>query len=252
MEDRMPIKAIVFDAYGTLYDVASIGAAIEAVFPGRAEIVTAIWRMKQLEYSWLRTMMGRWQDFRSVTRDSLRYALDTLGLAADTPTLERLVAAQDHLSPYPEAEQALAALSSYRLAILSNGSQSMLDALVGNSGFGRYLEAVISVDPAQAFKPDPRAYALVEQRLGVAPADVAFVTGNGFDTAGASSFGFKVVRVERVAPAVIRRDLATGAPVGPGGFFRAMRMRTEALDHEPTAVVGSLEALPPAIRALGR
>ena len=87
------------------------GVAIEAKFPGRAEIVTAIWRMKQLEYSWLRTMMGRWQDFRSVTCDSLRYTIDAVGMTADAPTLERLVAAQDHRSPYPDAEQALAGLS---------------------------------------------------------------------------------------------------------------------------------------------
>jgi len=245
----MPIKAIVFDAYGTLYDVASIGAAIDEVFPGRAEIVTAIWRMKQLEYSWLRTMMGRWQDFRSVTRDSLRYTIETLGLTADAPTLERLVAAQDHLSPYPDAEQALAGLSGYRLAILSNGSQAMLDALVGNSGLGRYLEAVISVDPARAFKPDPRAYALVEQRLGVAPAEVAFVTGNGFDTAGAASFGFQVVRVERVATDAIRQELSETTP-GPAAMFRALRMRLEGIGFEPARVVTSLTGLPDAIQSI--
>ncbi len=253
----MPIKAIVFDAYGTLYDVASIGATIEAVFPGRAEIVTAIWRMKQLEYSWLRTMMGRWQDFEVSTRRTRRFVTRWTRLV--WPPIRR------HWSGWWPRKIPVAVSRSragaWRCALqlpawqsCRNSSPSMLDALVvrETAGSARYLEAVISVDPAQAFKPDPRAYALVEQRLGVAPADVAFVTGNGFDTAGASSFGFKVVRVERVAPAAIRRDLATGAPVGPGGFFRAMRMHTEALDHEPTAVVGSLEALPPAIRALGR
>jgi 2-haloacid dehalogenase len=242
----MPIKAIVFDAYGTLYDVASIGAAIEAVFPGRAEVVTAIWRIKQLEYSWLRTMMGRWEDFRSVTRDSLRYTLDTLGLRADARSLDELVAAQDRLLPYPDAEQALAALSGYRLAILSNGSQPMLDALVGSSGLDRYLEAVISVDPAQAFKPDPRAYALVQQRLGVAPAEVAFVTGNGFDTAGAGSFGFKVVRVERFSTHAIKQELSATTP-DPAAMFRALRMRLERIGFEPDCVVASLAALPDAV-----
>jgi len=245
----MPIKAIVFDAYGTLYDVASVGAAIDAVFPGRADIVTAIWRMKQLEYSWLRTMMGRWEDFRSVTRDSLRYTLDTLGLTPDAPTVERLVAAQDRLSPYPEAEPALAALSGYRLAILSNGSQAMLDALVAHSGLGRYLEAVISVDPAQAFKPDPRAYTLVQQRLGVAPAEVAFVTGNGFDTAGAGSFGFNVVRVERVATDALRQELSAPTP-GPAAMFRALRLGLEGIGFEPARVVSSLAGLPEAIRGM--
>ncbi len=244
------IKAIVFDAYGTLYDVQSVARATEAAFPGHGDTITQIWRLKQLEYSWLRSLMDRYADFLTVTRESLRYTLDTLGLTAEPAQFDALVDAYNTLSPYPEAMEALAALKGHRLAILSNGSPSMLDALVRNTGLDRLLEAVISVDAARAYKPDPRAYAVVQQRLGVAPEDVAFVTSNGFDTAGARSFGFKVVRVERITLAALRHTLTGGAPVGPAAMFQALRMRTEALEYKPNATADSLLALPDLIRTL--
>jgi 2-haloacid dehalogenase len=240
----MAIKAIVFDAYGTLFDVHSVAGATETAFPGQGEAITQIWRLKQLEYSWLRAMMNRYADFGAVTRDSLRYTLETLGLTAEPAVFEALVAEYNRLSPYSETADALAALSGHRLAILSNGSPSMLDALVRHSGFGRHFEAVISVDAARTYKPDPRAYALVEQRLNVRPDEVLFVTANGFDTAGASSFGFRVARIERVSRSVLRQSLAGDAPIGPAAMFGALRMRTEVLGHAPAVVVGSLLDLP--------
>lgn len=240
----MTIKAIVFDAYGTLYDVQSVAGAIDQAFPGHGEYITQVWRLKQLEYAWLRSLMGRYEDFYAVTRDSLCYALETLGLTADQALLDRLLSGYDTLSPYPEAAEALGLLAGYRRAILSNGSPSMLDALVRNSGFGRCLEAVISVDAAKAYKPDPRAYQLVGERLGVEPQEVLFITANGFDTAGASSFGFKVVRVERVMSTALRQDLASGAPIGPGMMYRALRTQAETLGYRPDATVGSLLELP--------
>jgi 2-haloacid dehalogenase len=243
----MTVRAIVFDAYGTLYDVQSVAGATEAAFPGHGDTITQIWRLKQLEYSWLRSLMGQYADFATVTLDSLRYTLDTIGLAADSTVLEMLVRAYDTLKPYPEAETALASLSGYRLAILSNGSPAMLDALVRHSGFDRYLEAVISVDAASSYKPSPAAYALIEQRLGVAPAEVVFVTANGFDTAGARAFGLRVARVERVAAAALRAELSGGALAGSAAMFRALRMRTEVLGFAPDVVVGSLAALPAAV-----
>ncbi len=239
----MAIKAFVFDAYGTLYDVQSVAAATEAAFPGRGDAITQIWRLKQLEYSWLRSMMGRYEDFGVVTRELLRYTLDVLGLAADPAVFETIVRAYNELTPYPDAEDALRSLASYRLAILSNGSPAMLDALVLHSGFDQYLEAVISADAARAYKPDPRVYALVRERLGVAPEEVMFVTGNGFDTAGAASFGFRVARIERVSAAAIRVELGGGAAIGPAGMFRALRMRKEAVGGAPDVVVGSLGEL---------
>ena len=240
----MTIKAFVFDAYGTLYDGQSIISHIEAAFPSRGEYITQVWRLKQLEYSWLRSLMGRYEDFRFVTRESLRYTLDTLGLDADAATLDRLVDAYDRLSPYPEAEGALGQLGKYRLAILSNGSPDMLDALVRNSSLGRYLEAVISVDANQAYKPSPRAYELVQERLEVSPAEVVFVTSNGFDVAGAKSFGFTVARIERVTPAALREELASDGQIGPATMFRALRTQTEALGYAPDTVIDSLLKLP--------
>src|SRR5689334_6133595 len=218
----MAIKAVVFDAYGTLYDVQSVAGVIEAAFPGHGDTITQVWRLKQLEYSWLRSLMDWYEDFLAVSRDSLSYTLGTLGLTADAALLDRVVEAYDTLSPYPEAEAALDALKSkYRLAILSNGSPAMLDALVRNSGLNRYLEAVISVDACKAYKPDRRAYELVEGRLGCRPAEVAFVSSNGFDVAGAGCFGFKVIRIERVTPAALRADLTGGRPIGPAILYRA-------------------------------
>jgi 2-haloacid dehalogenase len=247
----MTIKAIVFDAYGTLYDVQSVASVTDAAFPGQGEYITQVWRLKQLEYTWLRSLMGRYEDFRAVTREALNYTLGTLGLDADPVLFDRIVDAYNTLSAYPEAAEALSGLAEYRLAILSNGSPDMLDALVRNSGLDRYLEAVISVDAKKAYKPDPRAYELIQERLGVRPEEVVFVSSNGFDVAGARSFGFKVARIERVTPAILRQELVRGAPIGPATMFRALRMQTEALGFAPDAVVDSLLALPGLIASLG-
>ena len=246
----MAIKAFVFDAYGTLYDVQSVGAATEAAFPGHGDYITQVWRLKQLEYTWLRSLMRRYEDFRAVTRDALGYTLGTIGLTADAALLDRIADAYNRLAPYPEAADALLSLGGFRLAILSNGSPDMLDALVRNSGFDRYLEAVISVDAKRAYKPDPRAYALVRERLGVEPREVVFVSSNGFDVAGASSFGFKVVRIERVTPDALRQELSRGEPVGAAAMFRALRTQSEVLGLGPDAVVSSLRALPGLVEAL--
>ena len=240
----MTVKAVVFDAYGTLYDVQSVARATDEAFPGHGDYITQIWRMKQLEYSWLRSLMGRYEDFLAITRDSLRYTLDTIGLNADDTLFDRIIETYNALSPYPEAAKALGGLSQYRRAILSNGSPAMLDALVRNSGLDRYLEAVISVDAKKAYKPDPRAYELVQERLGVTPDEVVFVSSNGFDIAGAKSFGFKVARIERVTPTALHAELTSGGPIGPGTMFRAQRMLSEALGYAPDAVVRSLLALP--------
>jgi 2-haloacid dehalogenase len=240
----MTIKAFVFDAYGTLYDVQSVSGFIEAAFPGDSEYITQVWRLKQLEYSWLHSLMGRYKDFQAVSRESLEYTLGTLGLEADGALIGRLVDAYDTLSPYPEAKQALTALGGFHRAILSNGSPGMLDALVRNSGLSDCLDAVLSVDAKKVFKPDPRAYELVQERLGVRPEEVVFVSANGFDVAGARSFGFKVARIERVTPASLRSELLGAAPIGPAALFRALRTQTETLGFPAHAVVASLLALP--------
>jgi 2-haloacid dehalogenase len=245
----MTIKAFVFDAYGTLYDVQSVAAVTDAAFPGHGAYITQVWRLKQLEYTWLRSLMGRYEDFLTVTRESLAYTLGTLGLSADEALFDRIVAAYDNLSPYPDALEALNALAGYRLAILSNGSPAMLDALVGNTGLDRHLEAVISVDAKRVFKPDRGAYELVEERLGIRPDEVMFVSSNGFDVSGAKSFGFRVARIERVSAAAMQQELTRGEPIGPAALFRALRMRTESFGYEPDVVVTSLRQLPDVISA---
>ena len=168
----MTIKAIVFDAYGTLYDIQSVAAVTEEAFPGYGEIITQVWRIKQLEYTWLRSLMRRYQDFSAVTRESLAYTLRCLGLTYDDVTFESIMEKYLHLDLYPDALTSLAALKDRKLAILSNGSPDMLNALVRNTGLDRVLDAIISVDANKIFKPSPDAYTLIESTLNVPPADV--------------------------------------------------------------------------------
>lgn len=237
------IKALVFDAYGTLYDVQSVAAVIDAAFPGHGSYITQVWRLKQLEYSWLRTLMGRYADFWTVTRESLSYTLTTLGLVPDERLFEDVAEAYNRLAPYHDTDAALTALAGFRLAVFSNGSPEMLDALVRNSGFGRHFEAVISVDERRAFKPERRVYELVEERLDLKRDEIAFVSSNGFDVAGAKSFGFRVARVERVAPSELTREIALDAGIGPSTMFKSLRTQAEILGVEPDVTVGSLREL---------
>src|SRR5271154_1332886 len=165
----MIIKAVVFDAYGTLYDVQSVATVTEETFPGYGEIITQIWRIKQLEYSWLRSLMRRYEDFSVITRDSLIYTLNALGLKHDSAAFERIMDKYLHLDLYPDAMASLTAMKDRKLAILSNGSTAMLNALVQNSGLGRMLDATISIDSRKIFKPSPDAYSLIEAVLGAPP-----------------------------------------------------------------------------------
>jgi 2-haloacid dehalogenase len=246
----MTIKAVVFDAYGTLYDIQSVASVTEQAFPGHGEVITQVWRMKQLEYTWLRSLMERFEDFAAVTRESLRYTLDTLGLSSDASTFDAIMDKYLHLDPYADAKATLAALRGHKLAILSNGSQSMLDALVRNSGFAPLLDATLSVDAARVFKPSPRAYAIVESRLGIAPRDVVFVSSNPFDASGAKSFGFRVAWIERVTKDSLASEARTQA-VGPLAMFKATRLRPDPFGFDPDWTIRALADLP-ALLAGGR
>ena len=164
----MTIKAVVFDAYGTLYDIQSVAAITDEAFPGYGEIITQIWRLKQLEYTWLRSLMRRYEDFSVITRESLAYTLRCLGLKNDPGVFERIMDKYVHLDLYPDAMAALAAMKDRKLAILSNGSTEMLNSLVRNTGLDRVLDATISIDSKKIFKPSPDAYTLIESHLGVA------------------------------------------------------------------------------------
>ena len=239
----MTIKAIVFDAYGTLYDVQSVERVIEAAFPGQGAVITQIWRLKQLEYSWLRTMMGQYQDFWQVTQESLAFTLAVMGLSADAALFDQIAAEYNRLDLYPDAEAALAALSGYQLAIFSNGSPAMLAALVRNSGMERAIPTVISVHAKQAYKPDPRSYELVGESLGLPPREVLFVSSNGFDVSGAKSVGFTVARVARITPAALLAELGKDGPVGPATMFKALRSQPEHLGFQADITVSTLREL---------
>lgn len=238
------IKAFIFDAYGTLYDVQSVSDIIETSFPGYGEYITQVWRMKQLEYSWLRSMMGKYENFWTVTQEALDYTLRTLELRAEASLFEEISDSYNKLSPYPDAENALNNLSDYRLAILSNGSPDMLSALVTHSSLGQFLEEVISIDSKKAYKPDRRAYELVEEQLGIKPDEIAFVTSNGFDACGARNFGFKVIRIERIKPSVLCDEIRSSKIISPNTMFKATRMQDETCGDAPDFRIGSLSELP--------
>lgn len=235
------IKAIVFDAYGTLYDVQSVAAITDAAFPGHGEYITQVWRMKQLEYTWLRSLMGRYADFWAVTREALAYTLATLDLITTETLIDEIASAYNSLTAYPEAERALASLQNFRLAILSNGSPAMLSALVANSGFDRFLEVTMSVDGKRAYKPDPRAYEIVGETLGIRAHEVLFVSSNGFDVSGAKSFGFNVARIERVTRNDLRSAFLGVEMLGPRSMFKALRTQEETLGYEADFVIASLD-----------
>ena len=240
----MTIKAVVFDAYGTLYDVQSVAAVTEAEFPGYGDIVTQIWRIKQLEYSWLRSLMRRYQDFSVITRDSLAYTLKVVGLTCDSDVFERIMEKYLHLDLYPDATATLAAMKDRKLAILSNGSTGMLTALVHNSGLNRVLDATISIDSQKIFKPSPEAYSLIETRLGVPPADVLFVSSNPWDACGAKAFGLHVAWIERVTPEAMALACVNSDLVTPLTMFKAIRTQMDELGLEPDYRIRALADLP--------
>jgi 2-haloacid dehalogenase len=238
------IKAVVFDAYGTLYDIQSVAAITEEAFPGYGEIITQIWRIKQLEYTWLRSLMRRYEDFSAITRDSLAYTIRVLGLKHDAATFERIMDKYLHLDLYPDAMATLAALKGRKLAVLSNGSSGMLNALVRNSGLDRVLDATISIDSQKIFKPAPDAYTLIEATLRVPPAEVLFVSSNPWDACGAKSFGLNVAWIERVTPAAMALACVKSDVIPPLTMFKAIRTQMDELGLEPDYRIHALSELP--------
>ncbi len=240
----MTIKAVVFDAYGTLYDIQSVAAITEDAFPGYGDIITQIWRVKQLEYSWLRSLMRRYEDFSVITKESLAYTIRALGLKHDATTFERIMDKYLHLDLYPDALMALSALKGKKLAILSNGSSDMLNALVKNTGLDRVLDATISVDQQRIFKPAPEAYTLIETKLGVTPAEVLFVSSNPWDACGAKSFGLNVAWIERVTPEAMALACVKSDFVPPLTMFKALRTQMDELGVTPDHRIRALSELP--------
>lgn len=197
MSEKSALRALAFDAYGTLYDVHSIGAACETLFPGKGAELSRLWRTKQLEYSWLRSLMGRYEEFETITTEALRFGCRTLGLPLAQPDEIALLQSYRHLTLHVEVRDALGKFPGQKKAILSNGSPAMLNALVQNSGIANVFDAVISVDELRIYKPWPAVYALVTKHLAVAPAEVGFISSNFWDIAGATSFGFRTFWINR-------------------------------------------------------
>lgn len=197
----LPIRGYVFDAYGTLFDVHSVVEAGRAVTADPMALSLA-WRGKQLEYTWLRALMGRYEDFWTVTEDALRWAIARLGLSAAEADVRRLMDAYLSLACFPEVPATLAALRGRPRAILSNGAPKMLAAAVSSSGLTQHLDHVLSVDAVKTYKPSPTVYALGPRALGIEARDLLFVSSNAWDVAGAKSFGYQVAWCNRTnAPA---------------------------------------------------
>jgi 2-haloacid dehalogenase len=204
------IKACVFDAYGTLFDYASATASCRDLLGGKAERLTALWRDKQLQYSWLRAVQNRHADFWQVTGDALDYALEALDLA-DGALRERLMNLYSTLAVFPEVPEVLRRLKAAGLAtaILSNGSPPMLRAAVDGAGIDGLLDAVLSVEEVGVYKPHPRVYQLAVDRLGAAAGTILFVSSNAWDAYAASAFGMPVAWCNRYAQ---RRERLPGHP----------------------------------------
>jgi 2-haloacid dehalogenase len=196
-----PVRGYVFDAYGTLFDVHSI-VEVGREITADPQALSAIWRQKQLEYTWLRSLMGRYEDFWTVTEAALRFAIRRLVLRASEAQISRLMEAYLSLACFPEVKAALRALAPRPRAILSNGSSRMLEAAVASSGLGTHLNHVLSVDAVRTYKPSPQVYALGPKALGVAAEELLFVSSNAWDVAGAKAFGYQVAWCNRTqAPA---------------------------------------------------
>jgi 2-haloacid dehalogenase len=205
------IEACVFDAYGTLLDVRSATARLSHELDGKAEQVGALWRQRQLEYTWLRSLMGRHGDFWAITRDALDHAFGALGLRNDDDLKSRLMDAYLSLDAYPDVAPTLAELrrTGMRTAILSNGTPAMLKAGVDSAGIGDSLDLVLSIEDVGIYKPHPSVYQLACDRLGLERDRICFVSSNGWDVAGAATFGFQTVWLNRFDQ---ERDRLPGEP----------------------------------------
>ena len=199
------IRACVFDAYGTLFDVNSAAQQAHEILGDQWQDLAELWRTKQLQYTWLHSLAGRHTDFWQLTGNALDFALDSLQLA--NPQLrDQLMELYLQLSPYPEVKSVLADLKARRLkcAILSNGSPKMLASAIENAGIQDYLDAVLSVEEVQVYKPHPRVYQLAMDRLGLQADEICFISSNGWDAYSAKAFGFYVIWCNRFKQAAER------------------------------------------------
>jgi len=193
------VKAVLFDAYGTLFDVYSVAHAAEQLFPGRGEKLALLWRDKQIEYTRLLTMSGRYLTFWEITCAALRYAITRFELPLDAKGEQHLLNQYRHLSAFPENKAVLTALKQRGIpaGILSNGDPAMLAVAVQSAGLRELVSPVLSVDAVKRFKTDPAAYALGPEALGLPAKDILFVSSNCWDAIGATWFGYTTLWVNR-------------------------------------------------------
>lgn len=218
------VRACVFDAYGTLFDFTSAAARSRDALGDRAQSLTALWRDKQLQYTWLRGLQGIHANFWQVTGDALDFAMETLGMV-DAGLRRQLMDLYLTLDPFPEVAETLRALkqAGLRTAILSNGTPQMLDAAIRNARIDHLLDAVISVEEVGVYKPHPKVYQQAVDRLGLGPASISFQSSNAWDAYAASAFGMRVVWCNRY------------------------KQRPERLPGGPDAVISSLSELLPLV-----
>ncbi len=209
-QDAITVRACVFDAYGTLFDFASAAARCANVLGDKAAAVTALWRDKQLQYTWLRALQGKHADFWQVTGDALDFALETLGIA-DPAVRDRLMNLYRTLDCFPEVPDVLARLkeAGFATAILSNGSPAMLADAVAGAKLNGLLDHVVSVEEVGVYKPHPRVYQRAVDRLGVPASAISFQSSNAWDAYAASAFGMRTVWCNRYGQ---RRERLPGAP----------------------------------------
>jgi 2-haloacid dehalogenase len=197
----MSFDVIAFDAYGTLFDVFSVTELCETLCRGKGPALAQLWRSKQLQYSLLRSLMGRYENFWKITEDALVYAARFLGIDLTLHQRKQLMDAYLYLSLFPDVKPGLEALRArgVRLAILSNGAPEMLRAAADNAGIASLFEAMLSADEVRVFKPDPRVYRMACDRLDVPEGNVGFVSANAWDVSGAASAGLTSFWIQRVA-----------------------------------------------------
>ena len=212
------MKALVFDAYGTLFDVFSVGSLCEHLFPGHGKQLTQIWRRKQLEYTWLRSLMDRYRGFWVLTEDALVYSANSLKLDLTGAKRAQLMNSYLHLAAFPDVKPGLEKLTQIglRLAILSNGEPGMLAAAVESAGIGNLIDAIFSVDSVKIFKPSPRLRSTTSD-LNIDKAEIGFVSSNNWDVNGAGSAGLTTFWIRRSADEISEE---LGYP--PAHFVRAI------------------------------